>query len=276
MTTVTSSPNGEATTGAQVTFTATVKSGGNPISSGTVTFKESGTVLSGPTGLNGSGQVTFQTSSLSEGIHTITANYSGVTGTYQVSSGQVTIEIDTATTNPSSGVYCNPGGINISASNNSNIPAAPYPSRVDVTNLAGTVNTVGVSLNNFSTAESESQVMLLEGPTATNIVFWNGVGNGDNGFSSLNLTIADSAGSGNPIPAPPTNNQTYYPTSDQDGLPNPAFPAPAPASLSYAPSMGSQTFTTGFGANGGINGNGYWSLFIYSRFGQSLSIGTGA
>lgn len=264
-TTVTSNPNGEATTGQQVTFTATVKSGSTPVTSGTVTFKENGTVLSGPTTVNGSGQMTFQTSSLSEGIHTITANYSGVTGTYNVSSGQVTIEIDTATTNPASGVYCNPGGITISASNSSsNIPATPYPSRVDVTNLAGTVNTVSVSLNNFSDGEPSGTVMLLEGPTAPNIVFWNGVG-GDNGFSSLNLKIADSAGSGNPIPAPPSNNSTYYPTSDQDGLPNPSFPSPAPSSLSYAPPMGSQTFTTAFGNTNPI---GFWSLYIYDRFGD--------
>ncbi|MGA8029093.1 MAG: Ig-like domain repeat protein [Bryobacteraceae bacterium] len=270
VTTVTSSPNMEATVGESVTFTATVTSGGNPISDGTVTFKENGTVLSGPTAVNGSGQATFQTSSLSEGIHTITANYSGVSGTFNVSSGSVTIEIDTATTNPSSGVYCNPGGINISGSNGGqNIPASPYPSRVNVTNLAGTVNTVGISLNNFSDAEPDGSVMLLEGPTSTNIVFWDGVG-GDSGFSSLNLTLADSAGSGNPVPAPPSNNGTYYPTADADGHPAAVFPSPAPTSLSFAPSEGLQTFTNAFQ---NINGNGYWAFYLYNRFGgQAVSI----
>lgn len=261
-TTVTSSPNVEALTGQQVTFTATVKSGGNPISSGTVTFKENGTTLSGPTALNGSGQASFLTSSLSEGVHTITAFYSGVTGTYQVSSGMVSIEIGTATTNPSAGVYCNPGGIK-SGSGSQNIPAAPYPSRVNVTNEAGTVNTVSVELNNYGSAEPAGQVMMLEGPTSTNIVFWNNVG-GTNSVSSLNVILADSAGAGDPVPNPP-GSSTYYPTSDTSPFPSPAFPAPAPSSLSFAPPQGTQTFTSAFG---NINPNGYWSLWVYDRFGS--------
>ncbi len=270
-TTVTSAPNGEAATGESVIFTATVKSGGSPISSGSITFKENGSVLSGPTTLNGSGQATFTTSSLSEGVHTIAADYSGVTGTYQVSSGMVTIEIDTATTNPTASVYCNPGGIK-SGSGTQNIPAAPYPSRVNVTNLAGTVNTVGVQLNPYTSTEPDSQLMLLEGPTATNIVFWNNVG-GTDAVSSFNMTIADSAGSGDPIPTPP-GSSTYYPTSDTSPYPSPTFPAPAPSSLSFAPPQGAQTFTSAFGASGGINPNGYWSLWIYDRFGSAgLNLG---
>ncbi len=269
-TSLVSSPNGEATTGQQVTFTATVKSGGNPISSGTVTFKENGTVLSGPTGLNGSGQATFQTASLSEGIHTITADYSGVTGMYQVSSGPVTIEIDTATTNPTAGVYCNPGGISISSSNQgTNPPLSPYPSRVDVTGVAGTLNTVKVELNNFGDTEPDGTVMLLEGPTATNIVFWNNTG-ADGGFSGLNLTLADSAGSPIPESSNPVNNGTYYPTANTSPNPTPVFPVPGPASLSFAPPEGIQTFTSAFQ---NINPNGFWSLFAYDRFGgQTVSI----
>ncbi len=271
-TTVTSSPNGEALSGEQVIFTATVKSGGNPISSGTVTFKENGTTLSGPTSLNGSGQATFQTSSLGEGIHTITANYSGVAGTYNVSSGSVTIEIDTATTNPSAGEYCNLGGLTITASGSGqNVPASPYPSRINVTNLAGTVNTVSVHLNNFSDGQSIGTVMLLEGPTSTNIVFWNAAGNPDSsGFSNLNLTMADSAGPGNPVPDSPANNATYYPTSNTQ-FASPVFPAPAPASVSFAPPEGSQTFTSAFQ---NINPVGYWDLYVYDRSaGNAMTIG---
>jgi hypothetical protein len=59
--------------GQSVTFTATV-TGVSP--TGTVTFKDGVTVLGTGT-LNGSGQATFTTSSLSVGSHSITAVYSG-------------------------------------------------------------------------------------------------------------------------------------------------------------------------------------------------------
>ncbi|MBV9301507.1 MAG: choice-of-anchor D domain-containing protein [Acidobacteriaceae bacterium] len=271
-TTVTSSPMTEAATNTQVTFTATVKSGGNPVTSGSVTFKEGTTVLSGPTTVNGSGQVTFQTSSLAEGIHTIEAIYSGVTGTYNVSSGSVTIEIDTPTTNTAgTGLYCNPGGVNISSSNGgNNIPASPYPTRINVTNLAGTVNTVGVHLNNFSDGEPYGTVMLLEGPTSTNIVFYNDAGSESTGFSGLNLTLADSGSSQLPAdPNNPTTNTTYSPASYQ-GLPPPVFPAPGPSGISQAAPAGSQTFSSAFQ---NINPLGYWTLYVYDRFGdEALSI----
>ena len=62
--------------GQSVTFTATVTSlGGTP--TGTVQFKDGATNLGLPVTLNGSGQATFTTSSLTAGTHTITAVYSG-------------------------------------------------------------------------------------------------------------------------------------------------------------------------------------------------------
>ena len=66
--------------GAQVTFTATVSgAGGTP--TGTVAFHDgtnsTATVLASSQVLNGSGVATFATSTLSVGIHTITATYSG-------------------------------------------------------------------------------------------------------------------------------------------------------------------------------------------------------
>jgi hypothetical protein len=70
--TLTSSQN-PSNFGQAVTFTATV-TGSSP--TGTVTFKDGGTVL-GTSTLNGSGQAFFTTSSLSVGSHTITAVYSG-------------------------------------------------------------------------------------------------------------------------------------------------------------------------------------------------------
>src|SRR5262249_7102529 len=53
---------------------------------GTVTFKEGSTVLASNVSVNASGQATFSTSTLTAGMHTITANYSG-SGTLLPSSG---------------------------------------------------------------------------------------------------------------------------------------------------------------------------------------------
>ncbi|HEV3139193.1 MAG TPA: Calx-beta domain-containing protein, partial [Vicinamibacterales bacterium] len=71
---LTSSANPSAF-GQGVTFTATVTtSSGAFATDGTVTFKEGATVLAGPTAV-GSGRVSFTTSALSLGLHTITASY---------------------------------------------------------------------------------------------------------------------------------------------------------------------------------------------------------
>ncbi len=74
-TTVTlASSQNPSTFGQSVTFTATVTDSGTP--TGTVTFKDGATTLGTGT-LNGSGQATFATSSLSAGSHSITAEYGG-------------------------------------------------------------------------------------------------------------------------------------------------------------------------------------------------------
>jgi hypothetical protein len=112
-TSVTSSLN-PAFTGDPVEFTAHVASGANPVTSGTVTFRENGTTLAGPTTLDASGNASFSTSTLSEGTHVITALYSGVPGTFNTSSASVSEEVDHATTINGT-TYCNPGGITLPA-----------------------------------------------------------------------------------------------------------------------------------------------------------------
>ncbi|MDX6531732.1 MAG: hypothetical protein QOH41_4022 [Blastocatellia bacterium] len=89
-TAVTASPN-PSNSGQSVTFTATVTStAGTP--TGTVQFKDGGTSIGSPQALNGSGVATFSTSSLTAGIHTITADYSGdpnfIASTGTLSGGQ--------------------------------------------------------------------------------------------------------------------------------------------------------------------------------------------
>jgi hypothetical protein len=88
VTNVVSSPNPSAP-GQNVAFTATVTSSGTPVTAGTVTFMEGTTVLAGPIALDGSGQASFATSSLTAGRHKIAANYSPA-GVYQASADTVT------------------------------------------------------------------------------------------------------------------------------------------------------------------------------------------
>ncbi|MBV9573038.1 MAG: Ig-like domain repeat protein, partial [Acidobacteriales bacterium] len=259
-------------------ITATVTSAGSPATQGSVTFEESGTVIAGPTSVDNNGQASFQTSSLSEGIHNITAMYSGVTGYYGVSSSSTQVEIDTATTNPAAGKYCNPGGVSIPASGGVNgingaINSTPYPSRINVTNMAGTVQSVAVTLNNFSHALPDAAILMITDPLGHNLVFWDAAG-GNAVVTSQNLMIADAVGPGNPIPAGVTSNgSTYYPTANPQS-PESSFGPPAPAAnqLSFAPPYGSATFTTSFANE---NPAGYWSLFLINRAsGAPMSVGS--
>ena len=62
-----------------MTFTATVTGGGNPVTVGTVTFRDGTTVLA-TIALDGSGQAAFTTSTRSpSATHTITATFNGTT-----------------------------------------------------------------------------------------------------------------------------------------------------------------------------------------------------
>lgn len=78
-----------STVGQQVTFTATVRWGGTPVTVGGVTFRDGAAVLAGPIALDASGQATFSTTGLAAGSHTVTAEY-GPTTNFQASSGSVT------------------------------------------------------------------------------------------------------------------------------------------------------------------------------------------
>ncbi|MDX6444696.1 MAG: hypothetical protein QOH71_1770 [Blastocatellia bacterium] len=83
-TAVTSSVN-PSTAGQSVTFTATVTStAGAP--TGTVQFKDNGVNLGSSQAVNGSGVAQVTTSSLTGGLHSITADYSG-DGNFNVSTG---------------------------------------------------------------------------------------------------------------------------------------------------------------------------------------------
>lgn len=134
-TTVTSSQNPSFTSvpSNTVTLTAHVTrtSDNGNVTLGTVTFKEGATVLAGPLTLNGSGTASFTTAALSEGVHVITAEYSGSAGNFNISNGSVTQTVDNHTT-VSGNTFCNTGPLAI----NSSGTATPYPSRIFVSGLA--------------------------------------------------------------------------------------------------------------------------------------------
>src|SRR5262249_23671577 len=82
--------------GQTVTFTATVSSS-VAVPTGTVTFKDGGTPLR--TGnLNGSGQVTFSTTNLTAGTHSIMADYSGDTNFLTSSSSPLSQTVNPTST----------------------------------------------------------------------------------------------------------------------------------------------------------------------------------
>jgi len=96
-TTVASSAN-PAVIGETVTFTATVTpTSGSAVPTGTVTFTDNGTPLGSPT-LDGTGQATFTTSTLTLGDHPIVAAYSGDTNYTSSLSGTLTQTINQADT----------------------------------------------------------------------------------------------------------------------------------------------------------------------------------
>ncbi|MGH9594950.1 MAG: InlB B-repeat-containing protein, partial [Bryobacteraceae bacterium] len=157
-----------------------------------------------------------------------------------------------------------PGGLSIAGNNGgTNIPASPYPSRINVTNLAGAVQSVTVSLDTFSDAFPQNSRLLLVGQTSTDIVFWDNAG-GSGGFSGSTFTIADSASGAIPETSTPSSG-SYRPTAYVDN-PQGVFPSPAPVSESLAAPVGSQTLTSAFQ---NVNPNGYWDLYLYDRGGDS-------
>ena len=65
---------------ANITFTASVLSGGNAVTTGSVTFSEGATILASAVALNANGQASFSIITLNSGPHTILATYNPSTG----------------------------------------------------------------------------------------------------------------------------------------------------------------------------------------------------
>jgi hypothetical protein len=268
--------NNGSTTPTTVTLTATV----SPIpSGGTVTFYDStgtsvggGTVLASAVAVNGSGQaqanVTF--TGAQEGTRSISAVYSGVSGSFASSNSSVaTVVTVNHPYNPSGATFCN-GPVKVNDSGG----GTPFPSKLVLGNgfsqLQGTIESVTVSLNNinlqnFQTLEHVGLLLQAPGAGGTQV---SSAGNAfdflsyaGGSYTSGSLTISDS-GTAEIPPFSSPSCTTCLPTDDHvDVGPEnlDTFPSPAPSSFDTAAPTGSGTFLTEFGGQGA---GGTWSLYL--------------
>jgi subtilisin-like proprotein convertase family protein len=257
-TTVTSS-DASSFTGDSVTFTATVTANGNPVTDGTVQFRDGTTNLGTPVDVNASGVATLNWSNLTEGDHLIRATFGGATGFLLSTSAPLGQRVDNRTSVTNS-TYCNTGRIDTPAGTGA---STPYPSNIFVSGLAGQITKVTASLRGVTHTESQDLDILLSGPTPTsNLFLLSDVGRNGDAVNNANLVFDDDVQT---IVPSPIVNGTYAPTraSDESGD---AMPGSAPAATS----------ATELGTFDDQSPNGTWSLWVVDdASGNSGSISGG-
>ncbi len=290
---------GQSTTGTQVTFTATVTANGNPVTAGTVTFYDStgntpgtGTVLASFVSVNGSGQasanVTFPASE--EGSRTISAVFSGVSGTYASSTtppgGEVTELTVNHPYNPSSTTFCN-GPVAIKNSLGEPVGGTagfPYPSQLVLgsgfSQLQGTIQSVTLTLNGLASEQPNFLGFLVEAPSGNALEAMSFADGSASTISSpVSLLLSDDGSGG--LQSSTDNQESCTsgspckPADDYSQITplfNDTFPAPAPsASLIGKPfPTGSSTFTSQFG---GGSANGTWLLYLNNWLAENPPFG---
>jgi uncharacterized repeat protein (TIGR01451 family) len=126
--------------------------------------------------------------------------------------------------------------------------ATPYPSSIIVSNIAGTVTKVTVTLQGLSHTFPDDIDVLLVGPGGQNVLLMSDTGGG-NALSGINLTFDDNAAASLPD-STRINSGTYKPTNIDTNTD--AFPPPAPAG----------PFGQTLSVFNGLNPTGTWSLFV--------------
>ena len=260
-TVVTSSPNPSSLNQA-VTFTATVTSGGNPVTVGTVTFRRGATVLCANVSLSATGTATCTPAANTfnmEGDFVITADYNGAAGQFNISSGTVTQTVNSPTV-VNCLTFANNGGITVS---NSTQRGNPYPSKINVAGLAGTISKVTLTLGNVNAPTPDDVDFLLVGPGGQKFQFISDAG-GTTAIVNQTITLDDAAANALPDATAITTG-TYRPASYAAN--SDQFPSPAPAGP-YNPAApeGAGTFANIFN---GINPNGAWNLYITEDAGDA-------
>lgn len=233
-------------TGQSVTFTATVTSGGSPVTTGSVMFEDGATVLSAGVAVNGSGIATFTTAALVEGDHAIKATYIG-NATFATSNASVTQRVDNDSTQTGN-TYCNTGAVAI----NDNGAAFPYPSNIFISGASTYVVGVTATLKNVTHGFDGDIEILLVGPAGQNLVLVSDAGTA--AISNLTVNLDDAAASSLPSSgswAAANSTITRKPTNHTELAPD-SFPAPAPA----------PTAATALSTFNATNPNGTWRLYV--------------
>jgi ELWxxDGT repeat protein len=146
--------------GNPVTFRATVapvSSSGTP--TGTVTFKDSSSMLASNVTLNASGVATLSTSALSVGTHTITAVYSGDSNFLTSTSSNTVLVISPAVTGTT---VTQSGTVTLTAS------FSPHPSTISVKALPGNLN-AGTSISFPGPVTLQVTQTALQGATTVHV-----------------------------------------------------------------------------------------------------------
>ena len=248
-TTISGTPN-PAFTNQAVLFTANVSST-STVNAGTVTFRRGLTIICNAVPVvSGVATCNAPAGTLPQGDLTITADYNGAPGQFNTSTGNTVQQVNSPTVKTGTN-FANNGGITITDAS----VASPYPSRIFVTGLGGTISKVTVSLNGLTTTAPDHFDLLLVGPGGQKFLFMGDAG-GANAVTGVNLVLDDAAA--NPLPdSTLLTSGTFRPTSytlDPD-----VFPSPAPVGP-YNPAApeGTGTFANIFN---GITPNGTWQLF---------------
>ncbi len=279
-----------STVGGSLTFHAVVSP--TP-TGGTMAFLQNGVTIGGCSAVSlSAGAADCVTTGLPEGAENITATYSGTTGfAGGASNNSVFQVVNNATTNPVALTYCNPGSISIPGTGATHglkgDPASVYGSKITVSGLSGTVNTVGLTFKTFAPANPQGLGLMLVGPNSNTLDLFSYAG-GTTGISLATLNIADNGASGHLTETgTPVSGNTYQPTSIVTGnLPvycqasdvvsnvcgGVVVSEGAPNSFVSAFPRGIATLASQYA---GISPNGTWTLYADNRTVTGGSIGGG-
>jgi len=239
---------------------ATAATGAPVNAQGAVSFREGSTDLAGPLSLGPDGVASFTKSDLTQGAHFIDAFYGGSPGLFGVSSGQVLHYVDAATTNPSAGQFCN--ATPLSFPNIVNAPGAPYPTRIQVGGMGGTLQKVTISLNGLTHSFPDDIDMMVTGPNGNSLIAFSDVGGGS-AVSALNIILDSTAGTvlpdGTTLASGAFRPADFLVGSD-------TFAAPAPVT-----NVASASAVTLSGAFNNSDPNGIWTLWTTNDSAGSFS-----
>jgi uncharacterized repeat protein (TIGR01451 family) len=176
---------------------------------------------------------------------TVTATLQLQDGSMNLGSLTTTFLLGTPVTTVTS--VSNTNRIRIPASGTSG-SASPYPSSLTVSNLAGVVTKVTLTLSNLAHAAADDIDVLLVAPTGQRMILLSDAGGTSTAITNITLTFDDSASSTVPDSTPLVSG-TFKPGNFGSGD---TFAAPAPAGP-YGSTL--STFN-------GLTPNGVWSLYI--------------